>query len=55
MRHQCRDCLTVSDRPEYCQSCADVRERDEQTINIIETVFLVGCSILAILCVVALS
>lgn len=55
MRHQCRDCLSVSDHPDYCPTCAAIRARDEQTLNIIETAFLVVCGILAILCAVALS
>ena len=55
MRHQCRDCLTVSERPEYCQTCADSRDRHEQISDAIETALVAGVGVIFLLLVVALS
>jgi hypothetical protein len=55
MRHQCRDCLTVTARPERCTTCAASHRRAELFVSAIEYALIVGFFGLALLIAAALS
>jgi hypothetical protein len=55
MRHQCRDCLTVTARPERCTTCAASHRRAELFVAAIEYALIVGFFGLALLIAAALS
>jgi recombinational DNA repair protein RecR len=54
-RHQCRDCLTVTARPERCTTCAASHRRAEVFVAVVEYALIVGFFGLALLIAAALS